>query len=290
MSGSTDRGPEVVVLAGGAARRLGGVDKPAVRIGGRPLLDRVLAACPAIPPPVVVGPPRPTARQVRWTREQPPGGGPLPALAAGLALTGRPLVAVLAADLPFLDPDTLPRLVAALPPEADGALLVDGEGRDQPLTAVYRAAPLRRALAALGPDPAALAGRPLRGLLGRLRLRRLAGPATLDCDTWPDIAAARARIGDHGEVLEEWITAVKAELGVELDVDTTALLNAARDAAHGVARPAAPLTTFLLGYAAGRTGLPPAEAAARISALAADWERRRAVPSQAPAAAPEEQP
>ncbi|RMI25832.1 DUF6457 domain-containing protein, partial [Streptomyces triticirhizae] len=217
-----------------------------------------------------------TARPVRWTREHPPGGGPLPALAAGLALTGRPLVAVLAADLPFLDPGTLPALVAGLPPEADGALLVDADGRDQPLTAVYRADALRTALAELGPDT--LAGRPLRALLGRLRLRRLPGPAALDCDTWPDIAAARARIGHHGVVLEEWIAAVKTELGVELDVDTTALLDAARDAAHGVARPAAPLTTFLIGYAAGRTGLAPAEAAARISALAEDWARERAEP------------
>ncbi|MFE1500369.1 NTP transferase domain-containing protein, partial [Streptomyces albidoflavus] len=37
---------DAVVLAGGAARRLGGSDKPAVRVGGRPLLDRVLGACP----------------------------------------------------------------------------------------------------------------------------------------------------------------------------------------------------------------------------------------------------
>ncbi|MYS05028.1 NTP transferase domain-containing protein, partial [Streptomyces sp. SID6041] len=32
---------DAVVLAGGAARRLGGADKPGVRVGGRPLLDRV---------------------------------------------------------------------------------------------------------------------------------------------------------------------------------------------------------------------------------------------------------
>ncbi|SOD63215.1 molybdenum cofactor guanylyltransferase [Streptomyces zhaozhouensis] len=278
-----DAAPEAVVLAGGAARRLGGADKPAVRVGGRTLLDRVLAGCPAGgPDPVVVGPRRRTARPVRWTREEPPGGGPLPALAAGLALTERPLVAVLAADLPFLDAATVPRLAAALPPDADGALLVDPGGRDQPLTGVYRAAALRAALAALGEAPAALAGRPLRAALGGLRLRRLPGPPALDCDTWPDIAVARAAIGDHGVVLEEWIAAVKAELGVELDVDTKALLDAARDAAHGVTRPAAPLTTFLIGYAAGRTGLPPAEAAARVAALAEDWARERAEPEARP--------
>ncbi|UED85504.1 NTP transferase domain-containing protein [Streptomyces profundus] len=267
---------DVLVLAGGAGRRLGGVDKPAVRIGGRSLLERVLAAAPATTrPPIVVGPARRTAREVRWTREQPPGGGPLAALASGVALAEQPLVAVLAADLPFLDPAALPRLAAAVPPRGDGALLIDGTGRDQPLTAVYRAAALRRALAELtgkAPD-GTLAGMPLRALLARLDLRRLPGPEARDCDTWTDIAAARARIRDDGRVLEEWIEAVKVELGVELDVDITALLDAARDAAHGVARPAAPLTTFLIGYAAGRSGLPPAEAAARISALAESWAR-----------------
>ncbi|WP_198601894.1 NTP transferase domain-containing protein, partial [Streptomyces sp. MH60] len=38
-------GYDAVVLAGGAARRLGGADKPGLRVGARALLDRVLAAC-----------------------------------------------------------------------------------------------------------------------------------------------------------------------------------------------------------------------------------------------------
>lgn len=55
--------------------------------------------------------------------------------------------------------------------------------------------------------------------------------------------------------LDAWIT----ELAAALDVDPTALdrdllLDVARDAAHGVARPAAPLTTFLVGLAAGLKG------------------------------------
>ncbi|NEE41981.1 molybdenum cofactor guanylyltransferase, partial [Streptomyces sp. SID7982] len=91
--------------------------------------------------------------------------------------------------------------------------------------------------------------------------------AAFDCDTWGDIAAARARIREHGAVLDEWITSVKNELGIELDVDTGVLLDLARDAAHGVARPAAPLTTFLVGYAAARAsaGAAPDEAAAAVA-------------------------
>ncbi|CAM5510944.1 Putative molybdopterin-guanine dinucleotide biosynthesis protein OS=Streptomyces griseus subsp. griseus(strain JCM 4626 / NBRC) OX=455632 GN=SGR_3751 PE=4 SV=1 [Streptomyces griseus subsp. griseus] len=109
-----------------------------------------------------------------------------------------------------------------------------------------------------------------------------AGPdAAFDCDTWEDIAAARTRIREHGAVLDEWITSVKNELGIELDVDTGVLLDLARDAAHGVARPAAPLTTFLVGYAAAgaSAGAGPDEAAAAVAeaarkatALALRWE------------------
>ncbi|MGK5530735.1 NTP transferase domain-containing protein [Streptomyces sp. URMC 129] len=275
---------DAVVLAGGAARRLGGADKPGVTIGARTLLDRVLTACTGAGAErcVVVGPRRPTARPVVWAREDPPGGGPLAALDAGLRHTDRPLVAVLAADLPFLGADTL-RTLLAVPPDADGALLQDGSGRDQPLTAVYRAEPLRRELALLRAEYGTLAGLPLRLPLNDLALRRVPVPGGLDCDTWADIATARARIRDDGTVLDEWIAAVKAELGIDPDVDTKALLDAARDAAHGVARPAAPLTTFLIGYAAALHGIAPADAARRISALSETWQREQ--PEQ-----PEQQP
>ena len=75
-------------------------------------------------------------------------------------------------------------------------------------------------------------------------------------------------------MLDEWITAVKDELGIDLDVDTGILLDLARDAAHGVARPAAPLTTFLVGYAAAQAEGGPeavAEAARKATALALRW-------------------
>jgi hypothetical protein len=56
-------------------------------------------------------------------------------------------------------------------------------------------------------------------------------------------------------VLDEWLAALAAELGVSADdVDVRHLLDVARDAAHSVDRPAAPLTTFLVGYAAGTRG------------------------------------
>ncbi|MEU2225355.1 NTP transferase domain-containing protein [Streptomyces sp. NPDC018347] len=268
---------DAVVLAGGAARRLGGTDKPAVRVGGRALLDRVLAACADARTTVVVAAPRPTARPVRWAHEEPPGGGPVAALEAGLRLTTAGRTVVLSADLPFLRPDTVRRLLTTLQDTGtDGALLTDADDRDQPLVAAYRTAALRRELAALATAHDGLAGLPLRRLTGALSLSRVPDPlASFDCDTWEDIADARARIRDHGYVLDEWISAAKNELGIDLDVDTGVLLDLARDAAHGVARPAAPLTTFLVGYAAARAGGGPeavAEAVRKAAALASRWE------------------
>ncbi|WP_433459725.1 molybdenum cofactor guanylyltransferase [Micromonospora sp. CA-248212] len=93
-----------VVLAGGAARRMGGVDKPALPVGGRSMRDRVLAAVGDAAPRVLVGPADGVPDDVRVTREDPPGGGPVAATAAGLALLDpdTTLVALLAADLPLL--------------------------------------------------------------------------------------------------------------------------------------------------------------------------------------------
>ncbi|MGW3323535.1 NTP transferase domain-containing protein [Streptomyces virginiae] len=274
---------DAIVLAGGAARRLGGADKPALSVGGRALLDRVLDACPDARTTVVVGDRRATARPVHWTREDPPGGGPVAALDAGLRRTTAELVLVLSADLPFLDRETVRALLEApaapADPGMDGAMLRDPDGRDQPLVAAYRAEPLRREIALLAAEHGTLAGLPLRALTAELDLARVTSrPLTsFDCDTWEDLAVARARIREHGSVLEQWITAVKTELGIDLPVDTKTLLDLARDAAHGVARPAAPLTTFLVGYAAAHaaaTGADPAQAVAKASRKAADLALR----------------
>ncbi|MEE4491558.1 NTP transferase domain-containing protein [Streptomyces sp. BE230] len=271
---------DAIVLAGGAAKRLGGADKPGVRVGGRALLDRVLGACAGAGTTVVVGGRRPTTRPVTWAREEPQGGGPLAALGAGVRHTKAEHVLVLSADLPFLGADTVGSLLeAADQRDAEGAVCTDQDGRDQPLVAVYRAEPLRRELALIATEHGGLAGLPLRLLTHELTLSRVAADplASFDCDTWEDIASARARIREHGTVLDEWITAVKNELGIELDVDTGVLLDLARDAAHGVARPAAPLTTFLVGYAAAKAsgdgGGPEAvaEAARKAAALALRW-------------------
>ena len=87
------------MLAGGSSRRLQGLDKTAVTVNGRSFLDRVLSFWPADAPRIAVGLSRETEAPVTWCREDPPGGGPVSALAAALPLVTTDLVAVVGADL-----------------------------------------------------------------------------------------------------------------------------------------------------------------------------------------------
>lgn len=135
-----------VVLAGGAGRRMGGVDKAALAVGGVTLLDRVLrAARPVCDHLVVVGPVRHTAVEgVVFVTEREPGGGPVPAVRAGLdAVGGCEIVLVLAVDLALVGSDHLRVLVEALQdPHLDAAAALDPAGPN-PLLAAYRASSLR---------------------------------------------------------------------------------------------------------------------------------------------------
>ena len=186
-----------VVLAGGAARRLGGMAKPALTIGGRPLLVRVLDALAAADPRIVVGPAELAAllpAAVRLTQESPAGAGPVAAVCAGVRLlpAGVDHVAVLSADLPFLTATVVSGLSNGLAGGADVAVLVDGGGRPQWLCAVWRRASLDRRLAAVG-DPGGVRVRDLVGDATVQELAMAAGtgpPPWLDCDTADDLRRA----------------------------------------------------------------------------------------------------
>lgn len=179
--------PAAVVLAGGTGARLGGLDKAALAVRGRSLLEHALAAVADADQVVVVGDPQKTTRPVVWTREVPAGGGPAAALLAGVDALGsdRGLVRVLACDMPGVTTATFGRLAAAAG-RGDGAVLVDENGRRQTLAAVYRV----EALHAVRPaDRRAAHGLPLRRLLAGLDLVEVAAEdeEARDVDTWEDL-------------------------------------------------------------------------------------------------------
>lgn len=183
LSGPAPQDLTVVVLAGGQSRRFGS-DKLAAPLAGTTLLDHLIATLPEAWPVVVVGEPRATARDVEWTREDPPGGGPLAGVEAGLDRVGTGLVAVVAGDMPYAAAG-LVVLAAALRdagPETVAAVGTDDQGFANPLLAVYRAAAVRATL----PRPAH--GRPAKTLLALPHVEvRVAGVASRDVDTPRDL-------------------------------------------------------------------------------------------------------
>lgn len=186
----TDRRHAAVILAGGQARRMGGVPKPELLLGGRSLVQRVLDAVPGARPQVVVG--DIVARGFIVTTEDKPGSGPAYALAAGLSHVPEtvPLVAVLAADLPFLSAEVMDGLVAAVTPGYDGAVLIDHHYRRQWLCGVWRQSVLRERLAEVKP------GMGMRQMVGALRVAELSWldsdlPPWFDCDTPQALEYAR---------------------------------------------------------------------------------------------------
>ena len=76
--------------------------------------------------------------------------------------------------------------------------------------------------------------------------------------------------------LHDWIDELCDVLDIEVEVDEALILDLAKDAAHQVERPAAPISTFLLGYAAASSDGDPDELerlAGLASGLAQRWEK-----------------
>ncbi len=186
---------DAIVLAGGRSRRMGGVAKTALEVGGTAMLARVTAAVAGAGQVVLVGEPVAGARADVITREDPPGSGPVAALAAGLPHVHAPVVATLAGDLPFLTERAVSDLVAAVHGGAQRAVAVDGSGREQLLCAAWRTAALRAAVASMR----RLDGAALRALIvapeETVRLV-LTGhpPPWWDCDDAEQLATARIAI------------------------------------------------------------------------------------------------
>ena len=191
---------DVIVLAGGTGARLDGASKPDVVARGLRLLDHVLAGleqlreqglplgrvCVVAPPEVAL------PCGVLRALEDPPLGGPVAGIAAGLDVLGRSdpvagLAGILTCDAP-LSWRALPALHRALAqagPKLDGVCARDSE-HTQYLLGLYR----RRALAAsVAPDGAPLRDTAVRRALGSLGVKAIptARDVVRDLDTWAEV-------------------------------------------------------------------------------------------------------
>lgn len=248
-----------IVIVGGAGRRLGGVAKPWVPIGDRPMIDWVVDAAKSHVDEIVLVGTAPSAwvrDDIRWTCEEPPGSGPVAAVAAALATLGPQIeeVLLLAGDTPNL---TVPlQLLFDVPIVHDG-VAVESEGHVQYLCARLKRPALATALVT--------AGTSMRSVFANLDVVTVEAELS-DADTWEDVARLRQEF--H---MDDWLQAVAEKLGIDATIDIDAVLDLTRDVAHNQERKNAPLTAYLLGYAVAMKQMQPSDiaaAAAEIGAMA----------------------
>lgn len=137
-----------VLLAGGLARRMGGGDKPLRRIGGRTILERVIARlepqCDGLILNANGDPARFRETGLPVVADDVPGfAGPLAGILAALdwAAAHRPeivFVASAAADSPFLPGDFVARLHAARAEEGTPLACARSAGQAHPTNALWR--------------------------------------------------------------------------------------------------------------------------------------------------------
>lgn len=185
-----------VVLAGGHSRRFGSTDKALASIDGEAMLVRVVSRVSTVVDRVVLSC-RASQREtfedlladagcaVTIATDPEPDGGPLLGLCEAVSHVEAPYVAVVACDMPGVDPDFLTELFAVAAGR-DGVIPHDRDGNPQPTQAVYRTAAVRggcnRQLAA--------GNRGLRDLLESLHVRSLppvAVEATTDWDSFTNV-------------------------------------------------------------------------------------------------------
>ena len=194
-----------IVVGGGGGERLGGVSKPDLTLGGVRLIDRVCGAlleacgagCVAVVPPAVRVP-----YGVRRTLEDPPNGGPLAGIDAGLralSVGGDILVVVVSVDAPGVGAFLPALLEPALGEGSDGRIAVGGDPEpfDQYLMGVYRAGALRCVLDEAVDSLGSVRGVGVRRVLRALEVERVSvsADACRDIDTPEDAAWWEAFLG-----------------------------------------------------------------------------------------------
>jgi hypothetical protein len=212
-----------------------------------------------------------TAGDATWLPDLNPGAGPAAGIWSGLVKVTSEYVFISAADQ-TLSAETVSKLIAVAE-GVDGSWAIRSDGSGQPLCAVVRTQLLRELLA----PTQGINQSPLR-LLSSLKMVgvEVNPDQVVDFDTWQDVAKAVKGSEAMDQITQMWMARVATLLNVDQhEVLVSELLDLTRDVAHGVERKSAPLTTFLLGYAAGKDSLKPEEVhklIATVSAAVSEWQ------------------
>jgi molybdopterin-guanine dinucleotide biosynthesis protein A len=186
----------VVILAGGEGRRIGG-EKPLRKLGPMRLIDRALELARRWSDVVAVAvrEPSQTPSLTAAIIEDEQIEGPLGGLAAGLKFArtkGYPSVLIVPADMPFLPPDLLDRLVARI--GQSGCAMASSGGQAHPVCSLWRTSALGQL-----DDYVSSGGRSLKGfaaLAGAVEVEWAAGAADpfFNINSADDLAEAEKQL------------------------------------------------------------------------------------------------
>jgi molybdopterin-guanine dinucleotide biosynthesis protein A len=125
-----------LILAGGRASRLGGIDKREIVVDGRTIFARQCEVLHSRVAEIIISASRPVAGY-RTVADTTAGVGPLAGIAAGLAVVTTPWLLVVAGDMPYVTGGVIDLMIDATV-DVDAVGLRIG-GLPEPLLAVYHA-------------------------------------------------------------------------------------------------------------------------------------------------------
>lgn len=195
----------VVILAGGRARRMGGQDKGLIRLGGRPIIEYIIAALEHQAKTLIINANRHRAEYAGYgfkviADERTGFCGPLAGMAGAMNIIDTDYMATAPCDSPFIPPDLVARLSEALLREAADISVAHDGRRMQPVFCL-----LKRSLGASLNDYLGAGGRKIDHWFARHKLA---------CADFSDRPGAFANINTPADIEQ-----ALARLGLEKDAD-----------------------------------------------------------------------
>jgi molybdopterin-guanine dinucleotide biosynthesis protein A len=259
---------DTIIVAGGKSQRLNFVDKLELKIQDETILNLVINDAPK--KTIVVGKQRNTQKEVIWVEDLFPDTGPAAGVWSGLQKVESEYVLLLAGDQPFLG-EYVSKLCENS--QGDGCWLMTADKIGQPLASCVRVSVLKNLL-----EESKGVNASLRVLLGTMDLLAIevSDDVVQDLDTWSDVAKV---MRERGSMTDAWLKNIADKLKVDHEIlDIDKVLDLTREVAHNIERKAAPLTTFLLGYAAGKSDLTKEqikELITKIDNSISEWKEKK---------------
>lgn len=240
---------ETIIVAGGKSARMNYVDKLNLPFANTNLLEISIAAAKGNT--YLSTNLNKKFKNIVSVKDLFPEGGPAVGVWSCLQYIKSEYVLLLAADQPFIT-KFLDQLIDKATKHSVGAWLRVND-QPQPYASCVKTQILYDALK----DSQGI-NVSMRNLLLSSNLFQI--PITVkgvwDIDTWADYFYALGEVNEKSAMTEEWIETLSQQLNLEIDfLDKEEILDLTREVAHNIERKAAPLTTFLLGYLAGKKNL-----------------------------------